>query len=183
MQMRDRYYEEAVREACRIGLEAIVHLSGGDTAEDVREGCYRQALGDILHALAPFAAKAGEAGEKKPGEVREPRQGLDLIPGVRMVHFRGPDYNRFVAVRKHPPMTSGYTQEPNVYEIFVNRDSDIADVMVDGRNLFHITGDSVGHCTVSKIAISALRRYLRERVNSSRRRKARNRAAAEGKEA
>ncbi len=175
-------FEDAVSDICRLTLKAQLDAPA---EREKREGYYKRFVEDILLAISNFDVEPKAEICPNLGEVSEPKQNLDLIPGVRMVHFRGPNYNRFVAVRKHPSTPWGYTQEPNVYEIVVNRDSDIADVLVDGRNLFHIVGDSVGHCTVSKLALSALRRYLKERLYNSRaaKRARARRAAAEGKEA
>lgn len=175
-------FEDAVSDICRLTLKAQLDAP---VDREKREGYYKRFVEDILLAISNFDVEPKAEICPNLGEVSEPKQNLDLIPGVRMVHFRGPNYNRFVAVRKHPSTPWGYTQEPNVYEIVVNRDSDIADVLVDGRNLFHIVGDSVGHCTVSKLALSALRRYLKERLYNSRaaKRARARRAAAEGKEA
>ena len=179
--MTHKKYEEAVSDICRLTLNAQLNAP---VDREKREDYYKQFVEDILLAISNFDVEPKAEVRPRIGDVKEPKQNLDLIPGVRMVHFRGPNYNRFVAVRKHPATPWGYTQEPNVYEIYVNRDTDIADVKVDGRNLFSIVGDSVGHCTVSKIALSALRRYLKERLYNSRASKrARARRAAEGKEA
>lgn len=175
-------FEDAVSDICRLTLKAQLDAP---VDREKREDYYKRFVEDILLAISNFDVEPKAEVRPRIGEVKEPKQNLDLIPGVRMVHFRGPNYNRFVAVRKHPTTPWGYTQEPNVYEISVNRDTDVADVYVDGRSLFRIVGDSVGHCTVSKVALSALRRYLKERLYNSRasKRARARRAAAEGKEA
>ena len=177
-------FEDAVSDICRLTLKAQLDAP---VDREKREAFFKRMLADVMVGSSGLFVDI----EKVPSAVMEEavaaeHNPLDLIPGVRMVSFRGPNYARFVATRRHPATPWGHIQEPDLFEIYCDHDDDTAHVTRNGKALFMVTGTGVGHCVVKKLAISALRRYLRDCVGKTRatkRRKARNRAAAEGKEA
>lgn len=179
-------FEDAVSDICRLTLKAQLDAP---VDREKREAFFKRMLADVMVGSSSLFVDI----EKVPSTVmegavkaEEQSNPLDLLPGVRMVSFRGPNYARFVATRRHPATPWGFVQAPDIFEIYCDHDDDIAHVTRNGKDLFHIVGTGVGHCVVKKLAISALRRYLRDCVGKTRatkRRKARNRAAAEGKEA
>ena len=112
----------------------------------------------------------------KPGDSDGYEKFMTLPNGSRLVRFHGSNTIRLLSSRK------GKSGNPNnVFEIEVNKDNKTAYIRRDDTPLFSVEGATVGYNVVESLAVSALKRYMKDRMADNarhkRRRAAKRRAA------
>ena len=126
-------------------------------------------------SLGPKVLPSGFDGTE-PGDSDGYEKFMTLPNGSRLVRFHGSNTIRLLSSRK------GKSGNPNnVFEIEVNKDNKTAYIRRDDTLLFLVKGEYVGYTFVEKIAVSALKRYIKIRMTDNarhkRRRSAKRRAA------
>ena len=158
----------------KLGRTAAVSAADPASASS-RDGCGTEELAvSGCPSLGPKVFPSGADGTE-PAPVGYEKF-MTLPNGCRLVRFHGSEKIRLLSSRRG---TSGHPN--NVFEICVDKSGKKAYVSRDDMPLFTIEGRSVGFNIVEKLAVSALKRYLKDRMTDNarhNRRRAAKRAAA-----
>jgi len=127
-----------------------------------------------------FLTKIAEKFKLVPNDPRGYEKFLTVADGVKFIRFSNEDKTWLVAQRNAKDGNS-----KTIFEIKVSHIGDYAYILRNGKLMYSIQGETIGHSLVEKLAISSLHRYFKtnkqtcEKKKRKRARKAAEKAAAQ----
>lgn len=164
-------------------LNDIIHLASQAIITD-DEAIKKQELGDIHAAIASLMpVDHGDASAVAERHALPSKGGyskyLTVADGVKLARFSNEHWVKLIAKRQ-----AKQGNPAAVFEIYVDKEENFAQVFRDDTIMFKVEGHSVGHSFVESLAISCLKRYLKDnRMTMEKLKRKRARKAAEKAEA